>query len=273
VFANRSRLAGFPVKCDARGFDGRRYTRWLPYRSWRCPRLSFHLHISEMTSITTRPIVEKRPSLPRRSSSLHKAVIARLRPLPFQYIWSAWHGKPADSSYSLNQLVEEVPDIAFFYRIFNNVPWESVKAKESIHFFRAGVKPLWEDPENVDGGCLVIKVRKGDSKAIRAWEEICLMCCGGQVQAAVTKGVYVDAGLIKLTIAERDHVLGMSYSPRLYWVHISIWTKQGGNQKSVELLTESILSGLSPDLRPKSNADYYFKKHSDHEGWSEVVKT
>ena len=88
----------------------------------------------------------------------------------------------------MSQLVDTVPDIAAFYRIFNNVPWEIVKAKESIHFFRAGVKPLWEDPENVDGGCLVIKVRREEGKAIRAWEEICLMCCGGQLQAAVTQG-------------------------------------------------------------------------------------
>ncbi len=94
----------------------------------------------------------------------------------------------SSSSYSLTQLVEEVPDIAAFYRIYNNVPWESVRAKESIHFFSAGVKPLWEDAENVDGGCLVIKVRKEEGKAVRAWEEVCLMCCGGQLQAAVTQG-------------------------------------------------------------------------------------
>ena len=135
--------------------------------------------------------MNSRPGLPRRSSSLHKAMISRLRPLPFQYIWSAWHSKPIQeegSIYSMTQLIEEVPAIAALYRIYNTVPWEFVRAKESIHFFRAGVKPLWEDAENVEGGCLVIKVRKEEGKAIRAWEEVCLMCCGGQLQAAVTQG-------------------------------------------------------------------------------------
>jgi Eukaryotic initiation factor 4E len=139
-------------------------------------------------SIAHRPTMDSRPPMPRRSSSLHKAMIARLRPLPFQYIFSAWHSKPVENSYSLTLLAEEVPDIAAFYRIYNNMPWNSIRVKESIHFFRAGVKPLWEDEENIDGGCWVLKVRKEDGRAIRAWEEICVMCCGGQIQAAVTQG-------------------------------------------------------------------------------------
>ncbi|RMZ74741.1 hypothetical protein DV737_g5788, partial [Chaetothyriales sp. CBS 132003] len=158
---------------------------------------------------------------------------------------------------TLTQLIDNVPDIAAFYRIFNNIPWSTIRARESIHFFRAGVKPLWEDAENVEGGCLVVKVRKDGGRAVRAWEEVCLMACGGQLQASVTQ--------------ERDHVVGISYSPRLYWVHISIWTKQGGNRRSVELLTQTLLAGLSPDLRPKSSDDYYFKKHSDHDGWADIV--
>ena len=210
-----------------------------------------------------------RPQLPRRSSSLHKAVLTRLRPLPFQYIYSAWHSKPNSIStptpdtspqadpYVLTQLVETVPDIAAFYRIFNNVPWCSIRQKESIHFFRSGVKPLWEDPENIDGGCLVLKFRKEDGRALRLWEEVCLMVCGGALQAAVSD--------------ERDHVLGMSYSPRLYWSHISIWTKHGSNARSVEKLKQAILFGLSAELRPRSD-EYYFKKHSDHTDWSGSAK-
>lgn len=31
------------------------------------------------------------------------------------------------------------------------------------------------------------------------------------------------------------------------------------------------MSRLSPELQPKSEMDYYYKKHSDHEGWQEAV--
>lgn len=67
---------------------------------------------------------------------------------------------------------------------------------------------------------------------------------------------------------ERDHILGISYSPRLYVSHISIWTKQGNNRRSIEALQETILSRLSEDLRPTSEGEYYYKRHSEHEGFN-----
>lgn len=72
-------------------------------------------------------------------------------------------------------------------------------------------------------------------------------------------------------MTERDHILGMSYSPRLYWAHISIWIKKGNNQKSIDMLQKTVLERLSPELKPKSSAEYYFKQHSDHEDWERVV--
>ena len=86
------------------------------------------------------------------------------------------------------------------------------------------------------------------------------MGCGGELQAALA-----EAGITK------DHVLGMSYSPRLYWGHISIWTKKGDSFKSVEVLEKMMLQRLTPELRPRSSGEYYYKKHSEHEGWKEAV--
>ena len=135
-----------------------------------------------------------RPALTsRKSSSLHLNVIKKLRPLPFQYVWAVWHDKAAScasASYDerLTLLAEAVPDIGSFYRIYNNFPWENVKIKDSVHVFRSGVKPLWEDKENLEGGSLTVKVKREEGKAIKAWEELCLMACGGELQAAVQNG-------------------------------------------------------------------------------------
>ena len=85
------------------------------------------------------------------------------------------------------------------------------------------------------------------------------MVCGGELQSAVAK--------------ERDHILGISYSPRLYVAHISIWTKQGDNRQSIETLQRMIVDRLSTELKPTSEMDYYYKKHSDHDGWTDAVKT
>ena len=143
-----------------------------------------------MVSVTTPDNTTTRPSPPSRtrsSSLLHRNVLSRMRPLPFQYVFSFWHTKSISSSRP-TLLGESVPDIAAFYKIYNNFPWESLALKDSVHFFRSGVKPLWEDEANREGGCWVLKVRKADQKALRAWEELCLMVCGGELQAELSKG-------------------------------------------------------------------------------------
>ena len=209
---------------------------------------------------------------------MHREVLTRLRPLPFQYIWCAWHTKPttetaepSSPTYALTLLSPEVRDIAAFYRIFNNTPWQGIKAKESVHFFRAGVNPAWEDPQNRDGGCWVLKVRKEDGRALKVWEETCVLVLGGEIQAAIADGESHVFATSCANGVERDHVLGLSYSPRLYQAHISIWTKDGANQTSVEKLQKAVIQGLSEDLRPKSSAEYYYKMHRDHEGFEEAV--
>lgn len=52
------------------------------------------------------------------------------------------------------------------------------------------MRPLWEDEENLEGGCWVVKVRKEDGRAVRTWEELCLMVCGGELQAVVASGTW-----------------------------------------------------------------------------------
>jgi Eukaryotic initiation factor 4E len=213
---------------------------------------------------------------PETRKTMHKNLITKLRPLPFQYVWTVYYDKPAPpsrtsstittaanpSTYTnrLTLLSSSVPTIADFYKIFNNIPWSTVPTRDSIHIFRSGVKPLWEDAENLEGGCWTLKVRKqhnNDSdKAKRVWEEICLMGCGGELQAAL-----VEAG-------SRDAILGMSFAPRGLWVGVSVWLKSGDGWKTVE---RTILDRLTAELRPENERDYYWKKHSEHEGWEEAV--
>ena len=104
----------------------------------------------------------------------------------------------------------------------------------------------------------MLKVRREDDRSLKVFEEIAIMVVGGELQAAVQ--------------GERDHVLGISYSPRLYWAHISVWTKKGSNKQSTGLLQKTILERLNEDLKPTSASEYYYKKHSDHEGWEGATR-
>lgn len=255
----------------------------LPLPIIRTPHLS---DISEHDESTTKT-TSSRPG--STSSHRHHNLLTRLRPLPFQYIFSLYHTK-STSTTTPTLLASSIPDIATFYKIYNNFPWEALPLRDAVHIFRSGVKPLWEDDENIDGGCWVVKVRRDGGKAIRCWEELCLMVCGGELQGVVCGGEFdpflspssrlslrepssvdsrSDCSVTILTIfhAERDHILGISYSPRLYVSHISIWTKNGDNKRSIEALQRTILSRLSEDLRPTLEGEYYYKKHREHQGF------
>jgi len=53
-----------------------------------------------------------------------------------------------------------------FWQIFNNViPASSLTCNGNYHIFRRGILPMWEDPENMNGGKFVLTMPKRDSKA------------------------------------------------------------------------------------------------------------
>ena len=51
---------------------------------------------------------------------------------------------------------------------------------------------------------------------------------------------------------------------------ISIWHRDGANQKSKDGILAVILDNLPSDLEPREG-HFYYKRHSEHAGFSEVV--
>ncbi|KAE8358306.1 translation initiation factor eIF 4e-like domain-containing protein [Aspergillus caelatus] len=193
--------------------------------------------------------------------SLHQNIFGKLRPLPFQYHWTVWYDKHSDSTDYDNRLYvlhEDVADIATFYRVYNNYPWEKIRLRDTVHIFRKGVRPVWEDPENLKGGCWRFRVPKG--KAQEFFHEIAILCMANEFQAVLEQ--------------EHDHVLGVSTSVRFNTHLISVWNKLGSNECSIKALERTILDRLSPELRPTgtgSNA-YFYKRHDENEGYQEAVE-
>ena len=50
--------------------------------------------------------------------------------------------------------------------------------KDSVHFFKRGVKPVWEDPRNITGGSWTFRVPKAQSGEF--WKETLLLAVGEQ---------------------------------------------------------------------------------------------
>lgn len=53
-----------------------------------------------------------------------------------------------------------------------------LKPYRKLHLFKSGIKPMWEDPENLRGGKWILRLRK--NKVNRAWENVCMAMLGEQ---------------------------------------------------------------------------------------------
>jgi hypothetical protein len=102
-----------------------------------------------------------------------------MRPPPFQYAWTFYHDKHSESgSYDgrLTVLLENIITIKPFWEAYNLFPLKNLKMKDSVHFFKRGVKPVWEDPRNVKGGSWTFRVPKDKSE--KTWMEMLLLAVG-----------------------------------------------------------------------------------------------
>ena len=123
---------------------------------------------------------------PPSSASPHRGVakmnmLRRMRPPPFQHAWTFYHDKHSDhGNYEgrLTLLLENIITLKPFWEAYNSFPLDRLQMKDSVHFFKRGVKPVWEDPRNVKGGAWTFRVPKDKSE--ETWKEILLLAVGEQ---------------------------------------------------------------------------------------------
>jgi hypothetical protein len=137
-------------------------------------------------------------------AALHR----RLRPTyPLVHNWVFWHDrqdrKRSPSPLSTNTAVPEISapdssipkyedrlvklldltDVKHFWELYNNFDLRAMHLRDSVHLFKKGVKPLWEDPRNARGGAWTFRVPK--DQAPDFWKHVCLLAIGENLQEAV----------------------------------------------------------------------------------------
>jgi translation initiation factor 4E len=71
------------------------------------------------------------------------------------------------SSLSISQHIS----ILQFWSIFNNIlPSSQLALNSNYHLFKEGIEPMWEDPQNKDGGKFVLSMPKKDTREGRGDE-------------------------------------------------------------------------------------------------------
>lgn len=107
-----------------------------------------------------------------------------------------------------------------------------------LHLFKLGIKPMWEDPANVNGGKWVVRVRKGQTG--RAWEDLCMAMLGEQFMVG-------------------QELCGVVLSVRFQEDHLAVWHRNAADQASAARVRDT----LRRVLQLNATVPIEYKAHGD----------
>jgi len=227
------------------------------------------------------------PSPPARGAEMRSFLQARLqknRAPPLVHSWDFWHDRqdrsptnPHQQPHSTNSaspggtpptvaasqtpvtdyenrliLLASVSDIKSFWSLFNNFDLAQLPLRDSIHLFKRGVKPIWEDPRNLRGGAWTFRVPK--TIAPEFWKVVCMLAIGEALQAAVE-----EPGVETF----KDDICGVSLGVRYGSMLVQVWNRDGAHEAGIQRVLETVLGGLGEGMGLREGS-FYYKMHREH---------
>ncbi|KAK5107941.1 hypothetical protein LTR62_000546 [Meristemomyces frigidus] len=133
---------------------------------------------------------------------------------PLKHSWVIYYrpptGKNTDYEKSIKPLCR-MTSVQDFWAVYAHLRRPSTLPTVSdYHFFRSGIRPVWEDDSNKSGGKWIMRLKKG--VADRYWEDLLLAIIGDQFGEA------------------SDEVCGVVISVRQGEDVFSLWTKNDGGR-------------------------------------------
>eukprot|EP01118_Nematostelium_gracile_P009129 TRINITY_DN305_c0_g1_i1.p1 TRINITY_DN305_c0_g1~~TRINITY_DN305_c0_g1_i1.p1 ORF type:complete len:406 (-),score=113.62 TRINITY_DN305_c0_g1_i1:26-1183(-) len=141
--------------------------------------------------------------------------------LALEHQWVFWyddqmpHGTTADKYESAIKALGKFDNVQDFWRYWNNLQ-KVVKFPDgtNLRLFKEGIKPMWEDPLNRDGGKWVINSSNKDATN-KIWNKLVLALIGEQFQFS-------------------EGLCGIVLSVRQKGDTINVWNKSGENQEEIQ---------------------------------------
>ncbi|KZF26626.1 translation initiation factor eIF4e [Xylona heveae TC161] len=195
--------------------------------------------------------------------AIRMKMFKHMRPesFPLSYHWVMWHdrlipnmGKSTSSAPTYHDRLSnlaQISDIRKFWEVVNNLPLTNLPLRDTVHLFKLGTEPVWEDPRNARGGCWTFRIPKAHGPEF--FIQILTMAIGDLFE--------VEPG---------DDICGISMSVRFTSNLIMIWNRDSSNQKSIDGILALVLREIPEHLRPKEGGCYY-KKHSEHNSFNKEL--
>eukprot|EP00249_Psilotum_nudum_P010974 c22885_g1_i1 orf=442-1239(-) len=167
---------------------------------------------------------EKRPKEVEERERQSREIKAGFHPLQHRFVF--WytrrtHGVRSQTSYEdcVKKLAEFSTVEGFWGCYCHLARSPSLPNPTDLHLFKEGIRPLWEDAANCDGGKWIIRFKKVVSG--RFWEDLVLAIVGDQLEAS-------------------DSVCGAVLSIRYGEDILSVWNRNASDNQSVMSLRDSI---------------------------------
>ena len=148
--------------------------------------------------------------------------------------WTLWAHLPYDKTWDLDSY-KQISDITSFedaITLFENLP-EIIIKNGMLFLMRKGISPMWEDPQNKDGGCFSYTINQ--NIVVNVWKKISYILVG----ETLTNEKY------------SKNITGITISPKKNFCIIKVWLT---NCEEHELNKIIDIDGLS-------NQECIFKKH------------
>ncbi|XP_041597493.1 eukaryotic translation initiation factor 4E type 2-like [Vulpes lagopus] len=181
-----------------------------------------------------------------QGSSKRKALVLGPAEHPLQYNYTFWYsritpGHPTSSqSYKQNiKLIGAFASVEQFWRFYSHMVHPGdLSCHSNLHLFKEGIKPLWEDDANKNGGKWIIQLWKG--LASYCWENLILAILGEQFMV----GEEICGALVSVWFQESI---------------ISIWNRSATDQATTARIQDMLRRVLN--LPPNTMMEY--KTHTN----------
>jgi translation initiation factor 4E len=124
-----------------------------------------------------------------------------------------------------------------FWGIFNNIlPPSYIKFGSNYYFFKENINPMWEDPENKNGGKWCIQFKKGYADDVNKIWQITLLHCIGEVW-------WEEDSNKNYT----DSICGIIVNIRKYQDKVNIWIKDKYDKNTIDFIGKKLQKLLPLD--------------------------
>lgn len=151
--------------------------------------------------------------------------------------WTLWAHLPHNTDWSITSYIPISTFTTVEETIAVTETLPSILVENCMLFLmREGIKPIWEDPKNRNGGCFSYKVT--NRNVYKVWKELTYVVVGNTISKQMS---YVNC------------VNGITISPKKNFCIIKIWMSDCSNQNPAVVTTD--LKGITPQ-------GCLFKKHT-----------